>query len=219
MKTPGPLLRKAAEAVMATALAVIARAHNFVWQPKAWTVRRWARGRQAQAARDNREQQLREIVRAYAEIPSLTLRLAIVQDACVKGGGWSLSPGDDYKVSCSLSISAYFSTNANMETVLKQLLYAGDRADSLIPFNHQSHANDIPRMGFLFGMETGQNVTWDNPPAHLVGERRFETTRRRPPFYRLEVEGEQTTVSKIRAIHGPVVLVKISHGSYLRIPR
>ena len=59
-------------------------------------------------------------------IPSLTLHRLTVEDVCT-GGGWSFASDNEYKSSCTLNVTPYYSIQGD---VLDEILTADDRLGS-----------------------------------------------------------------------------------------
>ncbi|MHB9857883.1 hypothetical protein [Streptomyces sp. YIM S03343] len=100
-----------------------------------------AGSRQAVEARQQAEQKLRKVVRAYADHTRLSLGLLVVRDACQTGlrkQPFFQDGSDTYKIKCSMRVTAYYGADPHhMGDVIDSILTAGE-SDPQIPFNHDA---------------------------------------------------------------------------------
>jgi hypothetical protein len=198
-------------------IIVLAKTYDLLTKTRPRTVRRLAGSREAQAARERAEQHLRDIVRAYDALPTLTLGLLTIEDTCSGGGGWTLASDNNSRLSCTLYATAYYTASQDAGTVLDDVLTAGEAPHSLIAFSHSAQPYISSETQWLFG--TGQTLSWDTPAGRLVGEARPCRRESDPPIYRCLREGDHNTVDALRSTAGSVFRLELSPVVYYRISR
>ncbi|MFI5800860.1 hypothetical protein [Streptomyces sp. NPDC051677] len=201
-----------------TGVVVLGNAYNFVSRTRPRTVRRLAGRCQAKQARETAEQLLRGITRAYDAVPSLTFRLLTAEDVSTGGGGWTFTADNEYKVSCTLYVTAYYSTQSDVGDVLDEILTAGDRPGSPIPFSHTTTplhgAREVGQW-----VAVGQTLSWDTSQRGVEEPRPCMRQQSDPPVYRCMREPEDMTVATIRQIHGTVLQLMLNPVEYFRIDK
>lgn len=203
-------------------------------------VRELSAGAPARKAREESEEHLRAVVRAYDEKTPLALGLVAVNDTCAGGGEkeWLARAEDDrYLIRCSMDVTAYYGTAPDrIGDVLDAVLTAGDRdaSDSdpatLIPFGHDDYRERL--VGYY--RDHGPNPSGpDAPeptqlsdPAHDVSwdtVRSSARTRVEEPDPCADDEGTvarclrepaSRTVAELREEYGLVLRVTLSAPGY-----
>ncbi|MGW7523805.1 hypothetical protein [Streptomyces sp. NPDC054783] len=197
---------------------------------------------QAVQARQRAEQQLRDVARAYADRTPLSLGLIVVHDVCVPGSGpgWFFQQKtDDYKVVCSMNITAYYGADPrHMGDTLDGILTAGDHARTgpagtarPIPFTHDDHGKRLVAYYRGHGPNpqgpqaaeptrlavTGQTLTWDTTrggaPRRLV-EEPYAGLVDDPPVSRVVRDPKTATVAAIRKRYGLVFKLELPYSDY-----
>ncbi|MEH0547475.1 hypothetical protein QA802_31640 [Streptomyces sp. B21-105] len=205
--------------ISATAgVVVLGNAYDYVNRTRPRTVRRFAGRRQAQQAREAAEQRLRSIVRAYDAVPSLTFRLLTLEDVCTGGGGWTFTADNEYKVSCTLYVTAYYSAQGDVGDVLDEILNAGDQPGSPIPFRHTTTPLKGAREAGQL-VAGGQTLSWDSPHCAIEEPRPCTRQQSDPPVYRCLREPEGMTVATIRQTDDTVLQLGLNPVQYFRISR
>jgi hypothetical protein len=200
------------------AIVVLGQTYNFFTNVRPRTVRRLAGSQEAQATREKAEQRLRDIIHAYGALPSLTLRMVAIEDACSGGGGgWALAADNTSKISCTLYATAYYTANQDMGTALDDILTASEAHPSLIAFSRSTQPYATAESHLLF--EIGQTLTWDTPGGRTVGEARPCARESDPPTYRCLREGEHMTVAALRSTYGSVLQLELNPAGYFRTAR
>lgn len=200
---------------------------------------------QAVQARERAEQRLRNVARAYADRTPLSLGLVVVHDVCVPGSGpgWFFQQEtDDYKVVCSMNITAYYGADPrHMGDTLDGILTAGDHtrsgpagSGSPIPFKHDHHGKRLvayyrghgPNFQDPQAAEpallatTGQTLTWDTTrsgaPRRLV-EEPYAGLVEDPPVSRVVRDPNTTTVAAIRKKYGLVFKLELPYSDYYKV--
>ncbi|MGW1169094.1 hypothetical protein [Streptomyces sp. NPDC002550] len=197
---------------------------------------------QAVQARQLAEQRLRGVARAYADRTPLSLGLAVVHDVCVPGSGpgWFFQQKtDDYKVVCSMNITAYYGADPrHMADTLDGILTAGDHArsgpagsGSPIPFTHDDHGKRL--VAYYRGHDpnpqgpkapeptmmavSGQTLTWDTTrggaPRRLV-EEPYAGLVDDPSVSRVARDPKTATVAAIRKRYGLVFKLELPYSDY-----
>jgi hypothetical protein len=184
--------------------------------PSARTVRRLAGRLDVQTARERAEQHLRDMIHAYGELSSLTLQLVAIEDVCSGGGGWTFG-SSRAKVSCTLYVAAYYTTNQDIDQVLDAILSAGDVNPSLVAFSHTTQPHALADAHRLFGV--GQILTWDTPSGQTVGEVLPCERASDPPTYRCLREGDHRTVKAVRSSGGSIFKLELNPLTYYRVGR
>jgi len=207
-----------ARGFVAAGLVVLGNVYDQLSRTRPGTVRRLAGGRQAEQARAETEQRLRNIVLAYeAATTSLTLRLLSVEDVCSGGGGWTFTAEGAYKVSCTLYVTAYYSVRGDMGAALSEILAAGDRPGSPMPFGGTALPPDPRETGQL--LAAGQSLAWDTPRRAVEELRPCLRRRNEPPVYRCLREPAELTVSAVRQTYGTVLQLGLNPVVYFRVGR
>ncbi|WP_189135912.1 hypothetical protein [Wenjunlia tyrosinilytica] len=199
-----------------TGVVVVGNAYDYFSRTRPRTVRRRAGSRPAQQARDRAEQELRGIARAYDACPSLTLRLLTLEDVCTGGGGWTFTSDNDYKVSCTLYFTAYYSTQSEVGDALQEILTAGARPGSPIPFSPAiTSLHGARETGQL--LAAGQTLSWETSRHAVEEPRPCMRQQSDPPVYRCLHEPEDLTVAAIREAYGTVLQLNLNPVGYFRI--
>lgn len=198
-------------------------------------VRRLAGSAKAEEARHRTEARLRAAVREYVDHTSLEVGLVVLRDTCAGGAAkqWIDSNGNDtYKVSCSMEITAYFGANPKrISSVLDEVLTAGERPGSQIPFTHAINGAvlDYYRRPGADGqtettrLDNGEHILdWDTlfhdrPPSKI--EEPQACFADDPPVRRCVREPEAATVTAIRQRYGMVFKFWLSMPEYFKIPK
>ncbi|MGW3289423.1 hypothetical protein ACWDR3_32770 [Streptomyces sp. NPDC001002] len=196
-------------------------------------VRKLAGSAEAVQARQKAEEHLRDVVRAYDDRTRLTLALVVVRDTCLAGRGkqWFDSNGDDqYKVSCSMSVTAYYGADRKrFVSVLDGILTAGDRTGSAIPFSHNAYGQfvdyyrghgDHPEVPELSLPE--HTLSWDpirdNRPYLMVKEP-GKCPADDLPVIRCVREPDTKTVAAIRRQYGMVFKLDLASPEYFKVSK
>jgi hypothetical protein len=209
-------MRRVARVSVTAGVVVVGNTYDYVSRTRPRTVRRLAGSRQTQQARETAEQRLRSIAHAYDAIPSLTLRLLTVEDVCTGGGGWTFTSDNDYKLSCTLYVAAYYSTQGDVGDVLAEILIAGDRRGSVIPFSPTATPLHSAReAGQLLAAD--QTLSWDTSQHAVEEPRPCMRQQNHPPVYRCLHEPEDMTVTAIRQTYGTVLQLDLNPVEYIRI--
>ncbi|WP_432158347.1 MULTISPECIES: hypothetical protein [unclassified Streptomyces] len=209
---------------------------NRATSPK--TVRKLAGSIQAAEARQKTEQNLRDVIHAYADHTPLDLRLVTVRDICRGGTAkeW-LDPGgdDQYKIKCSLYVTAYYSAAPqSMGDVLDGILDAGDRPASHIPFGHDDYRSNLVDYYRQHGpnplgpaapepthmTDPSQTLSWDPIHDHNPGlqiQEPDECLRDDPPVTRCVNEPESETVAGIRKRYGMAFKLDLGSSDYYTV--
>ncbi|GAA3794941.1 hypothetical protein GCM10022403_031070 [Streptomyces coacervatus] len=197
---------------------------------------------QAVRAREQAEERLRDVARAYADHTPLELGLVVVHDVCVPGSGpgWFFQQKtDNYKIACSMNITAYYGADPkHMGDTLDAILTAGDHARSRpegsgrpIPFTHDDHGRQI--VAYYRGHAPnphspqtteptrlavpGQTLTWDairgTAPRQLV-EEPYAGLVDDPPVSRVVHDPKTATVAAIRKRYGQVFKLELPYSDY-----
>ncbi|MFI5689900.1 hypothetical protein [Streptomyces sp. NPDC051636] len=208
-------------------------------------LRKLGESSQAGRVREQAEQRLRDVAQAYADRTPLSLGLVVVHDTCSPGSGpgWYFQQDtDDYKVVCSMKVTAYFGADTrHMGATLDGILTAGDRArsglagsGSPIPFTHDdygkrlvayyrgdgptpqgSQATEPPRL-----FTSTQTLTWDttrdDAPRRLVEEPDPGLVDD-PPVSRVVRDPKTATVAAIRKRYGLVFKLELRNSGYYTV--
>jgi hypothetical protein len=207
---------RAAHVAATAGVVVLGNTYDYLSRTRPRTVRRLAGKRQAQQARETAEHRLRVIARAYDACPSLTLRLLTVEDVCTGGGGWTFTTGNEYKISCTLYFTAYYSAQGDVGDVLHEILTAGDRPGSPIPFSlTTTPLHGAPETGQLLAV--GQTLSWDTPRSEVEELRPPMRQQSIWPVYRCLREPQDLSVAAIRQTYGRVLQLTLNPVVYFRI--
>ncbi|MFF1832673.1 hypothetical protein ACFVXE_00420 [Streptomyces sp. NPDC058231] len=174
-------------ALATTGIVLLAHGYDLVMKPSPRTVRRLAGSRAARTAREAAERQVRDVVRTYAALPFLELRLLALEDTCSGGGGWGFDTGEQHRISCTLRAAAYYTVSPDVGTALEDLPFV-----------------------------IGRTLTWDTPDGTAVDEVRTCTRKNDPPVHRCLREGELLTVNELRSTYGPVLRLTLHPVTYFR---
>ncbi|MEU9992850.1 hypothetical protein AB0E10_39920 [Streptomyces sp. NPDC048045] len=198
--------------------------------------RRLASSRQAVEARQQAEQKLRKVVRAYADRTRLSLGLVVVLDACQTGlrkQAFFQDGSDTYKIACSMHVTAYYGADPHhMGDVIDSILTAGE-SDPQIPFTHDDDGRRL--LAYYRGKGPNPNgpgalepsdafvregtLTWDSVrdhnPRRLVEEPL--TLKNDPPVQRFLREPSSATVSGLRKKYGMVFRLELDSGDYYKV--
>ncbi|MGW2050924.1 hypothetical protein ACWCPF_38035 [Streptomyces sp. NPDC001858] len=139
-----------------------------------------------------------------------------MEDVCTGGGGWTFTADNEYKVSCTLYVTAYYSTQGDVGDVLDEILAAGDQPGSLIPFSRTTAPlHGAQETGQLVAV--GQTLLWDTPQRAVEEPRPCMRQQSDPPVYRCLREPERMTAATIRQTHGTVLQLGLNPVEYFRI--
>ncbi|MET7892055.1 hypothetical protein [Streptomyces mirabilis] len=199
----------------AAGLIVLGNAYDYVSRTHPRTVRRLAGRHQSQQAREAAEQRLRSIVQAYDAVSSLTLRLLTVEDVCAGGGGWAFTTEYEYKMSCTLYVTSYYSVQGDVGDVLDEILAASDRPGSPISCSRTTLLPDAREGGQL--LSVGQTLLWDTPRCAVEEPRPCMRQQNDPPVYRCLREPADLTMAAIRQTYGTVLRLDLNPVEYFRV--
>ncbi|MEW2130207.1 hypothetical protein [Streptomyces sp. NPDC005435] len=198
-------------------------------------VRKLAGGAGAEEARQRTEAGLRATVRAYTDHTSLALGLLVLRDTCAGGKArqWLDSNGDDtYEVTCAMQVTAYFGADPkHIASVLDDVLTAGERPGSPIPFTHRRNGAVVDYYRHRDGdngtepsrlEDTWHSLSWDTrfhdrPPARVREPQPCSAGH--PPVTRCVREPGTATVAGIRKRHGMVFELSLVAPEYFTVPR
>jgi hypothetical protein len=205
------MLRAVTRPLLAT-FAIVARVWTLLGSTSRRRAQRLADSVTARQARQTAEARLRTIARVYAESTPLVLRLLVVDDRCTRGlSGWDLFTPvrSSYRVSCSMRLTAYYSSPLSSAETITRICDAGEPALSAIPFTHDTACEG--RQGELAC--AGHSLTWDQPGSPVPEPE--------PPSNAQQVicEPPAASVSDIRRRHGTVFMLSLPPEDYYRIPR
>ncbi|OKI93954.1 hypothetical protein AMK10_16410 [Streptomyces sp. CB02058] len=208
-------------------------------------MRELADGAPAREARQEIEDHLRAVVRAYDGKTPLTLGLVAVDDRCVGGSAkeWFFQTGDDqYSIRCHLHVTAWFGADpARTAEVLDAVFTAGDHAAQAgapaasVPFGHSDYHRrlvdyyrdrgpnptgpDTPEPAQI--SDTSQTLSWDTVRSSV--RTRVEEPEAcvddDPPVTRCLREPASTTVAQVRARHGMVFRLDLGNAEYYKVPK
>lgn len=195
-----------------------------------------AGSRQMVEARQQAEQKLRKVVRAYADHTRLSLGLVVVRDTCRTGlrkQAFFQDGSDTYKIKCSMRMTAYYGADAHhMGDVIDSILTAGESVPQ-IPFNHDDTGGRLlayyrsqgpnpngpgsldPSSVFAWGDTLMWDPVHDRNPKRLVGEPFI--TKNDPPLQRFLREPASETVSGLRSKYGMVFRLDLGSGEYCKV--
>lgn len=245
MRLPGSAVRASGGRSTAALLLVLAlsacSSTDRATSPE--EVRELANGAPAQMARQEIEDHLRAVVRAYDDKTPLTLGLVAVDDRCVGGSAkeWFFQTGDDqYRIRCHLDVSAWFGADPDrIADVLDAVFTEGDRAASAgapaasVSFGHDGHRGRL--VDYYRGR--GPNPTGPDAPeptqiSDLSQTLSWDTVRSSvrtpvedpeacgdegPPVTRCLREPASTSVTEVRARHGMVFRLDLSNAEYYKV--
>ncbi|MFF2140792.1 hypothetical protein, partial [Streptomyces sp. NPDC058193] len=243
MRSPGSAVRASTARSVAAALLLVLPLSACSSADRATSpeeVRELANGAPARKARQEAEDHLRGVVRAYDEKTPLTLGLVAVDDRCAGGSAkeWFFRTGDDrYRIRCILHVSAWFGADPDrIGDVLDAVFTAGDRASSAgapaasVPFGHDDYRDRLvayyrDRGPNPTGPDTpepvevsnpSQTLSWDTvrSPARTPVEEPEACGESNPPVTRCLREPASTTVTAVRARHGMVFRLDLSYTQY-----
>lgn len=205
------VLRAAAWPLLAT-FAVVARVWTLLGSTSLRRAHRLADSVTARQARQTAEARLRTIAHAYVESTPLVLRLLVVDDHCTRGmAGWDLITPvrPSYRVSCSMRLTAYYSSPLASAETITRILDAGGQALSAIPFTHDTARGG--RQGELTC--AGHSLTWDQPGSPVPEPEQPSNA------HQIICEPPAASVGDIRRRHGTVFMLSLLPEDYYRIPR
>ncbi|MGW4196174.1 hypothetical protein [Streptomyces sp. NPDC005004] len=198
-------------------------------------VRRLAGSAQAEGARQRTEARLRATVREYTDQTSLALGLLVLRDTCAGGKAkqWLDSNGDDtYKANCTMQVTAYFGADPKrIASILDDILTAGERPGSRIPFTHRGNGVIVDyyrHHGGDNGSEPSRlddawhSLSWDTqfhdrPPAQVREPQPCFADN--PPVMRCVREPGTVTVAGIRKRYGMVFELSLVAPEYFKVPK
>ncbi|MFE4695220.1 hypothetical protein ACFRH6_34855 [Streptomyces sp. NPDC056749] len=206
-------------------------------------MRELANGAPAVKARQEIEDHLRAVVRAYDGETPLTIGLVAVDDRCVGGSAkeWFFRTGDDqYRIRCHLHVTAWFGADpARIADVLDAVFTTGDRAASAgapaasVPFGHNDYRDrlvdyyrdhganptgpDTPEPAQI--SDTSQTLSWDTVRSSVRTpvEEPEACVDDGPPVTRCLREPASTTVAEVRARHGMVFRLDLANAEYYKV--
>ena len=194
------------------ALAVIARVWTLFGSTSRRGAHRLADSVTARQARQAAEARLRATAHVYAESTPLVLRLLVVDDRCTRGmASWDLfrPVRPSYRVSCSMRLTAYYSSPLSLAETLTRICDAGEQALSAIPFTHDTAREG--RQGELSG--AGHSLTWDQPGSPVPEPEQPSNA------HQMICEPPEASVGDIRSRDGTVFMLNLPPEDYYRIPR
>ncbi|MEV6021876.1 hypothetical protein [Streptomyces sp. NPDC052036] len=193
-------------------------------------------------ARERAEQRLRDVARAYTPRTALSLGLVVMHDVCVPGSGpgWFFQQKtDDYKVVCSMNITAYYGADPrHVGDALDRILTVGDHAlpgrpdpEVPSPFTHDDHGKQLvayyrghgPNPQGAQATEPtrlavpGQTLTWDTTcggASRRLVEEPYAGLVDDPPVSRLVRDPKAATVAAIRKRYGLVFKLELPCSNY-----
>ncbi|MFE3636725.1 hypothetical protein [Streptomyces cellostaticus] len=195
-----------------------------------------AGSRQAVEARQQAEQKLRKVVRAYADHTRLSLGLVVVRDTCRTGlrkQPFFQDGSDTYKIKCFMHMTAYYGADPDhMAEVIDSVLTAGG-SDPRIPFTRDDtgrrllayyqgkgpnpNGSGAPDPSSVFAW--GDTLTWDpvrdRDPKRLVEEPL--ALKNDPPMQRFLREPASGTVSGLRQRYGMVFRLDLGSDDYYEV--
>ncbi len=183
-------------------------------------------------ARQQTEKRLRDVAQAYGDRAPLSLGLVVVHDTCEPGSGpgWFFqNQTDDYKIACSMSITAYYGADPHhMGNVLDKILTAGDPirftpnnfGRRLVayyrgqgPNPNGPHAEEPTQL-----VASEQTLTWDTlRDLHRPVEEPYGGLVNDPPLSRVLREPESATVAGIRKRYGMVFKLELISRDYYKV--
>ncbi|MFF4737562.1 hypothetical protein ACFY2W_17045 [Streptomyces sp. NPDC001262] len=177
-------------------------------------LRKLGNSSQAAQARQREEKHLRRVAQAYADRNHLSLGLVVVHDICEPGSGpgWFFQQEtNDYKVACSMSITAYYGAD------LKRM---NDVLDGPLTVDRGQGADDPgtadPGQEVYYGQKLTWNTVHDTDSGHLV-EDPYRGLSNDPPVSRVVREPASTTVAGIRKQYGMVFELELNSGDYYKV--
>ncbi|MDN3297595.1 hypothetical protein QWM81_26870 [Streptomyces ficellus] len=191
---------------------VVARLWTLLGSTSRHRAHRLADSDTAQQARQAAEARLRAIAQAYAQSTPLVLRLVVVEDSYTRGmAGWDMfnpvKPA--YQVSCSMRLTAYYSSPLPAPETITRILAAGEQALSGIPFTHDNAHED--RQGAM--THVGHTLTWDQPGSHVPEPEQPANA------FRFVCQPPGARVDGIRRRHGTVFALTLPPENYYQVPR
>lgn len=205
------VLRAVTRPLLAT-FAVVARVWTLLGSTSRRRAHRLADSVTARQARQTAEARLRAIAHAYAESTPLVLHLLVVDDHCTRGtASWDLFTPvrPSYRVSCSMRLTAYYSSPLSSAETITRILDAGDQAVSAIPFTHDTAGEG--RQGELSC--AGHSLTWDQPGSPVP------EPEQQANAHQFICEPTEASVGDIRRRDGMVFMLSLPPEDYYRIPR
>ncbi|NVK78100.1 hypothetical protein [Streptomyces morookaense] len=153
------------------------------------------------------------MAQAYADRNHLSPGLIVVHDTCTPGSGprWFFQQEtNDYKVACSMSITAYYGAASKR---------MNDALDGPLTVDRGQGTDDSSAADPGQEVYSGQTLTWntmrDRDSHHLV-EEPYGGLVNDPPVSRVVHEPASTTVADIRRQYGMVFELELNSGDYYK---
>ncbi|NUT25091.1 MAG: hypothetical protein HOV84_04010 [Streptomyces sp.] len=191
-------------------------------------------------ARQDTEERLRAVARAYADRTPLALGLIVVRDVCLRGEARQVFDPDGYdpyKIKCSLRVSAYYGAGPKqMGNILDSMLDEGDRTGSLITFGHDYFRDHL--VAYYRGKgpnpigadseeptqlsDPSQTLSWDpvrDRNSHRTVQEPDACPENDPPVTRCVLEPKAKTVAALRKQYGMVFQLDLATAEYYEVSR